>query len=57
LASNKGDNKEANPTQESDSNDSLDKKWDAFYDIDVFTQCIMQTRLVNYPVNNFLLIS
>jgi spore cortex formation protein SpoVR/YcgB (stage V sporulation) len=33
LASNNADNKEANPTQESDSNDSLDKKWDAFYDL------------------------
>jgi phage terminase large subunit GpA-like protein len=30
-ASNKGDNKEANSTQKSDSNDNLGKKWDAFY--------------------------
>jgi hypothetical protein len=33
LASNKGDNKEANSRQESDSNDNLGKKWDAFYNL------------------------
>jgi hypothetical protein len=32
-ALNEGDNKEANLTQESDSNDNLDEKWDAFYDL------------------------
>jgi hypothetical protein len=32
-ALNEGDNKEANLTQESDNNDNLDEKWDAFYDL------------------------
>jgi hypothetical protein len=53
-ALNEGDNKEANLTQESDSNDNLGKKWDAFYDLkDTQTDVSYINQLPTNPHDSF----